>query len=288
MAILTLRDLTVQVDGKPILDGLTLDLWEGHVHAIVGPNGAGKSTLAASIMGLEAYRSLVTGEILFAGERINDLRVDERARRGITLAWQEPARFEGLTVERFIGAVRRPQPASPEQTAASAGATSDQASEAAGTEDDGMIAGALHSAGLDPDRYLQRAVDQTLSGGERKKVEMASILAMRPRLVLLDEPDSGIDVASLEHIFGSLRQLRQSGATVVLITHSLAVLARAEHAFLMCCGRIVDKGDVDRIGDIFAKGCIPCEHGGRLDRVAAAIGEPGRPPGPPGEPGGPS
>ena len=108
MGVLELRDVTLDLGGRRILNGLTVDFWEGHVHALIGPNGAGKSTLAGAIMGLPDYRHL-SGEILLDGEPIQDLPVDERARRGITLAWQEPARFEGLRVDRFILAGARDQ-----------------------------------------------------------------------------------------------------------------------------------------------------------------------------------
>ena len=100
----------------------------------------------------------------------------------------------------------------------------------------------LERVGLDPERYLTRKVDKTLSGGERKRVELASILAMEPRLVLMDEPDSGIDVEALQRIFDALADFKAMGATVIMITHSMAVLEHAEHAFLLCNGRILDKG----------------------------------------------
>jgi Fe-S cluster assembly ATP-binding protein len=239
MGILETDKLSLSLNGKPILNDLSIDFWEGHVHAVVGPNGAGKSTLAATIMGLSGYRE-IGGDIRFQGESIIDLGLDERARRGITLAWQEPARFEGLSVERYVAAAAR--------------------------EDSSKdIPGVLDSVGLDPKNYLGRAVDQTLSGGERKKVELAVILAMRPRLALLDEPDSGIDVASLERIFQAVKLLKESGTTVVLITHSLAVLRQAEHAFLMCCGQLVDKGSVEKIARYFEDKCIPCDHKNRPD-----------------------
>jgi Fe-S cluster assembly ATP-binding protein len=91
MAVLEVKNLSLTLDGKRILNDLSIDFWEGHVHAVVGPNGAGKSTLAFTIMGLAGYRD-VEGEVIFEGESLLDLNVDERARRGITLAWQEPAR----------------------------------------------------------------------------------------------------------------------------------------------------------------------------------------------------
>jgi Fe-S cluster assembly ATP-binding protein len=117
--------------------------------------------------------------------------------------------------------------------------------------------------GLDPSEYLGRAVDRTLSGGERKKIELASILAMQPKLVMLDEPDSGIDVASLQNILQALKHFKSYGATVLLITHSVTVLGQAEHAFLMCCGREVLKGTVDKILPYFEGECIPCDHKNR-------------------------
>lgn len=234
MGIIQVRGLSLAFNGKKILDHVDIDFWEGHVHALVGPNGAGKSTLAATIMGLAGYRN-VEGDITFEGESILGLDVDQRARKGLTLGWQEPARYEGLKVRQFIRA------AAHDKSAAS-------------------VAEVLSRVGLDPGEYLDRAVDKTLSGGERKKIELASILAMRPRVVFLDEPDSGIDVESLERIFDAVKVLREMGSTVVLITHSLTVLGQADHAFLMCHGRIIDKGAVEKIVRYFENKCLPCGH----------------------------
>jgi len=240
MGILELKNLTLQLNGKTILDDLTLDVWEGHVHAVVGPNGAGKSTLANTVMGLSGYRDF-SGDILFEGKSIRELDIDQRARRGITLAWQEPARFEGLNLEDFLrSAAVRKEPA--------------------------FIRDCLEKVGMDPAVYLRRAVDKTLSGGERKKIELASILAMEPRLAILDEPDSGIDVDSLQRIFDAVRILKKAHSTVILITHSPAVLKEAEHAFLLCCGRLLDKGKVDRIDRYFKNQCIPCDHKNQPDK----------------------
>jgi len=234
MGILEVKGLNLTFNGKAILNKLNIDFWEGHIHAVVGPNGAGKSTLAATIMGLAGYRKF-EGDILFDGESIKELDIDDRARKGITLAWQEPARFEGLSIRDFIGAAAR-----------------DKSSDGLG-----MVLGEV---GLDPEEYLDRAVDKTLSGGERKKIELASILAMKPRIAILDEPDSGIDIESIQRIFDAVRVLKEGGTTVILITHSLAVLNQAEHAFLVCHGRIVDKGSVEKIRRYFEDKCIPCDH----------------------------
>ncbi|MBN1197655.1 MAG: ABC transporter ATP-binding protein [Candidatus Aminicenantes bacterium] len=231
--LLEIDSLTLKMDNKTILDNLTLDIWKDHTHAIMGINGAGKSTLANTIMGLNGYQEFA-GEIRFQGKSLKGLSVDERARLGITLSWQEPARFEGLKVRDFIRSSAR-------------------------DKSDDAIQTVLKTVGINPDRYLDRAVDRTLSGGERKKVELASILAMKPRLALLDEPDSGIDIESIERIFNVVRLLREEGTTVVFITHSMAVLEQAEHAFLLCHGRLVDQGNVKKISRYFEGECMPCD-----------------------------
>ena len=107
---------------------------------------------------------------------------------------------------------------------------------------------------------MRRAVDKTLSGGERKKIELASILVMMPQVVLLDEPDSGIDVESLERIFDAIKILKKRGSTVILITHSLKVLEHAEDAFLLCCGSLMEKGSGRSMCKYFKGKCMPCDH----------------------------
>ncbi len=234
MEMLHVKDLGLTLGGKEILKNINITVEKGKIHAIVGPNGAGKSTIAFTLMGLEGYTD-IQGDILFDGESIVHLSVDERAHKGITLAWQEPARYEGLTVERFMKAAAKEK----------------------STE---TVREALAKVGLDPDEYLKRAVDKTLSGGERKKIEVASILVMEPKLALLDEPDSGIDIESIEKIFDIIKVLKENGTTVILITHSLSVLKQAEHAFLMCNGEIVDMGTSKKICRYFEDKCIPCPH----------------------------
>ncbi len=234
MAILELRDVSFMANSTGILNGLTMEFWEGYVHAVVGPNGAGKSTLANVVMGLPDYRHH-EGDILFEGKSIKPLNVDERARLGITLAWQEPARFEGLKVSQFILASAR-------------------------EKNKNEVDRVLELVGLEPARYRNRAVDKTLSGGERKRIELASILAMKPRLVMLDEPDSGVDIEAIERIFEAIAHLKEEGTTVLLITHSARVLEKADHAFLLCSGMLVDKGETAKILEYFSGKCLPCPH----------------------------
>jgi Fe-S cluster assembly ATP-binding protein len=232
MSLLEVQDLHYATGGTRILRGMNLRVEAGSVHAVVGPNGAGKTTLAYAIMGLPDYQP-DGGRILFDGEDITDLRPDERARRGISLAWQEPARFEGISVRDFLSV---------------------------GAGDGGAytVRRAIESVALDPDRYLDRDVDEGLSGGERKRVEVASLVAMNPKLMILDEPDSGIDVEALRAIFDLLSDLPDSGTTVMLVTHSEEVLSQATRATLMCCGKAVDEGDSEEIQRYFERQCIPC------------------------------
>ncbi len=233
MGILHVKDLRLTLGDTSILNGLSFELWEGYVHAIIGPNGSGKSTLASTIMGLSGYQGF-EGDILFKGTSLKGKTVDERARMGITLGWQEPARFEGLKVKDFLMASAK-----------------NKSIEA--------LKSTLDLVGIDKNNYLERSVDKTLSGGERKKIELASLLLMEPKLALLDEPDSGIDMDSIRKIFEAIALLKKQGATVLLITHSQDVLEHAEHAFLMCHGKIVDKGEIKGIGQYFMQKCQICQ-----------------------------
>ncbi len=233
MALLDVENLSLSFDGSHILRGISVHVEQEAIHAVVGPNGAGKTTLASVIMGLPGYEP-ESGRMAFRGRDLNGLPINERARLGLSLAWQEPARFEGLTVREFL----------------SVGA-------ADGSEQ--SLRNALDAVALDPDLYLERAVDTGLSGGERKRVELASIAVMEPRLVILDEPDSGIDVEALRAIFDLLEAMRARGSSVLLVTHSAEVLVRADTATLVCCGKDVDRGPSERIQAYFREKCIPCE-----------------------------
>lgn len=231
--ILRIDNLSLTMNESQILRNLSIDLWQGYIHAIVGPNGSGKSTLANTIMGLSGYRKY-EGDIFFDDQSLKEKSVNERAQMGITLAWQEPARFEGLTVKDFLMA-------------------------SAKNKHIDALKSTMELVGIDPDNYLKRSVDKTLSGGERKKIELASLLLMNPKLALLDEPDSGIDIESINKIFDAIQLLKKQGTTVILITHSLAVLEQAEHAFLLCSGKIVDKGTVDYVSQYFKNKCKICK-----------------------------
>lgn len=235
MALLDITGLRFSVQNKAILDGFKLTLHEAEIHALLGANGTGKTTIAKIIMGCAGYEP-DAGEIRFLGQTLKDRPIDERARMGITLAWQEPARFEGLAVRDYLtlGQVRGRMMSDPAEY--------------------------LRHVGLDPDQYLARAVDKNLSGGERKRIELAAVLAMQPKLALLDEPASGIDMLSLQEIVDVIQSLKQQDSAVLLITHQQEVARIADRASYLCGGRILVTGDPIEVAEIFrTRGCVECD-----------------------------
>ena len=210
MQLLQVKNLSLQIGGQSIFDGLDLSINPREIHALVGTNGSGKSSLAYVILGCEGYTP-TGGEILFEGRSINALRLYERAQLGITLCWQEPARLEGISVADYVNLGK---------------ASIDTAA-------------CLRRVGLAPEQYLQRYIDKTLSGGQRKRIELASVFALRPKLALLDEPDSGIDLLSLGEIEELIQSFKEAGASVLLITHREEIVLIADRASQLCGGKIV-------------------------------------------------
>lgn len=224
-------------DGKKILRGIDLEVGDREIHSIIGSNGAGKSTLAYTLMGLQGYEH-EAGSLTFNGEDISVLSITERAKKGITLAWQEPARFEGLKVRDYLAIGAQ----------AHGGTTEEELREA------------LIKVDLKPDKYLDREVGESLSGGERKRIELASIITMKPKLAVLDEPDSGIDVVSLKEIINFIQVLKENGSSVLVITHREEIAANSDKASLMCEGAILRSGNPIEISEFFKNRCIPCDN----------------------------
>ena len=241
MSLVEIKKLTFEVGQTKILDDLNLTIGFQEIHALLGANGSGKSTLAYVLMGFEGYRPS-SGEILFDGKDIGSLQTYERAQLGMTLAWQEPARFEGITVDQYVRLGR-----------------------------DGIDPGVyLRAVGLSPEVYAHRMVDKSLSGGERKRIELASVLALKPRLAILDEPASGIDMLSVQEIIAVIRAFRDEGASVLLITHVETIGLIADRASQLCAGKIIATGDPKEIADQYKKGsCVRCDGQTCLPSVSA-------------------
>jgi Fe-S cluster assembly ATP-binding protein len=230
VVLLDVQDLEYRAADRPILRGLCLTVQSGEVHALIGTNGTGKSTLAYLIMGCEGYRPHA-GRILFAGRPVEDLPIHERARLGIALAWQEPARFEGLTVRHYLDLQHRGLDPVP----------------------------ILEQVGLKAAAYLDRRVDRTLSGGERKRIELASLLALHPKLAILDEPDSGIDMRSTAALAAVIRSFCADGA-VLLITHREEIALLADRASQLCDGKVVASGAArEVVASYRGRRCLVCD-----------------------------
>jgi Fe-S cluster assembly ATP-binding protein len=234
--LLQVKDVWLQRPGAEVLRGVDLTIGRGEVHALLGLNGSGKTSLALTLMGATGYRP-ERGRILLDGQDITNLSVTERARLGLTLAWQEPARFEGLPTADYL-ALGMEKP------------TRERIEEA------------LAAVALSPDAYLSRTVNSALSGGERKRIELAAVYAMQPRLAILDEPDSGVDVLCIGDIMVLIRRMASEGTSVLLITHRDEMAEVAEKASLMCGGAVVNTGTPAEVREYFAQRCRP--HGDRL------------------------
>ena len=231
LPLLQIHNLTFAAGNQKILDRLDLTIHPREIHALLGANGSGKTTLAYLLMGCEGYIPM-TGSVLFNGTDLLRLKMHERAKLGLTLAWQEPARFEGLTIREYLSLGH------PELTPESL----------------------LLQVGLDPERYLNRRVDKALSGGERHRIELASVLCMKPRLAILDEPAAGIDMLSISHIITVIRTLQENGGAVLLITHQEEVAAIADSASQLCNGRIIFSGDPAHVIEHFrGRTCVRCD-----------------------------
>lgn len=231
LPLLQIHNLTFAAGNQKILDRLDLTIHPREIHALLGANGSGKTTLAYLLMGCEGYIPM-TGSVLFNGTDLLRLKMHERAKLGLTLAWQEPARFEGFTIREYLSLGH------PELTPESL----------------------LLQVGLDPERYLNRRVDKALSGGERHRIELASVLCMKPRLAILDEPAAGIDMLSISHIITVIRTLKENGGAVLLITHQEEVAAIADSASQLCNGRIIFSGDPTHVIEHFrGRTCVRCD-----------------------------
>ena len=232
--MLQVENLQLKLNGKFIINDLNLHVNRGEIHGLLGENGTGKTTIAYLIMGLNNYRP-TGGKIIFEGQDIANLTISQRAKQGISLAWQEPARIEGLRVEDYLKL-------------------------SGNNLDIEQTKRCLWMVGMDPAQYLDRDVDNTLSGGERKRIELASLLAMRPKLAILDEPDSGIDIISLPLILNGMVEMSKQGSSVLLITHNEKVTEIAHRVSVLCAGKIIRTGTPLETSQWFKEHCTTCAH----------------------------
>lgn len=225
--LLEIKNLSTTIDDKEILKGVDLTVKKGEIHIIMGPNGAGKSTLANALMGHPDY-TITAGEILYDGEDLTEMKVNERAKKGLFLSFQYPEEIPGITVENFL------------RTAKNA-VKSKQTSILAFKKE---LAAKMLALGMKED-YAQRYLNVGFSGGEKKKNEILQMSVLEPTLVILDETDSGLDVDAIRIVSEGVKQYASEENAIIVITHYNKLLDYIQPDFvhILKDGKIVKTGD---------------------------------------------
>lgn len=243
--MLEIEDLTVEVNGKTLLHDVNLEVKKGYTNVLFGPNGAGKSALMRTIMGFSEYR-VVKGRILFNGEDIIGLSVDERARLGMGIMMQRPPDMSGIKLRDLVKVLSK------------------------GQRDPEILA-----ENLDMKRFLDRDVNVGFSGGEIKRSELLQLAVQNPNLYLLDEPESGVDLVSIEQVGMTIKGLLEEGLncpgescekgkSALIITHTGQILdyIKADRGYILCNGTIMCSGNpLKMLEEIKSRGyeeCIKC------------------------------
>ena len=240
--MLEIRDLHTVVDGKPILRGVDLEIVAGEVHAVMGPNGSGKSTLAYVLSGREGYHA-DSGEVLYDGQMLLELTPEERARAGLFLAFQYPVEIPGVPNATFlrtaVNAVRLAR--GEEELSAMAFLKEARAK--------------LKQLQMD-ESFLNRQVNVGFSGGEKKRNEILQMAMLEPRLAVLDETDSGLDIDALKIVADGINRLRSAGRAMLVITHYLRLLDYIvpDKVHVLAEGRIVRSGGKELAVELEKKG----------------------------------
>lgn len=240
--MLHIKNLRAGIEGKDILKGINLEVKPGEVHAIMGPNGSGKSTLSSVIAGNEAFE-VYEGEILLNGEDLGELSPEERAHKGIFLSFQYPVEIPGVSVTNFI------------KTAINENRKAKGLDEMPANE---LLAKIKEKADLlEIDRkFLSRSLNEGFSGGEKKRNEIFQLAMLEPKLAILDETDSGLDIDALRVVANGVNKLRNSQNAVVVITHYQRLLDYIVPDFVHVLhdGKIVKSGDKELAHELEDKG----------------------------------
>lgn len=240
--MLKIKNLHASIEDKQILKGLNLEVKPGEVHAIMGPNGAGKSTLSSIVAGKEDYE-VNAGEILFEGENIDELSPEERAHKGIFLSFQYPVEIPGVSVTNFIKT-------SINETRKAQGLEEMPANE--------MLKKIREKAELlEIDRmFLSRSLNEGFSGGEKKRNEIFQMAMLEPKLAILDETDSGLDIDALRIVANGVNKLKSENNAVVVITHYQRLLDYIvpDYVHVLMDGKIVKSGDKNLALELEEKG----------------------------------
>ena len=236
--LLEIRDLHAGVEGKEILKGLNLTVGKGEVHVILGPNGSGKSTLMNIIMGHPKYE-VTAGTIVFDGEDLKELKTFERARKGLFLSFQTPEEIPGITVENMIRTAKR--------------AISGEKVKIIPFRR--KLKAMMEELKMKPE-YAERYMNVGFSGGEKKRNEILQLLMLEPKLALLDETDSGLDVDAVQIVSEGVAKFHNDENSCLIITHNTRILEKlkVDRVHVLMNGQIVEEGGPELIDTINSRG----------------------------------
>ncbi len=236
--MLKIENLRAEIDGQEIIKGLDLEVGKGEIHAIMGPNGSGKSTLSNVLMGHPRYE-VTGGSVTFQDEDVLEMEPDERAKLGMFLAFQYPSEVPGVSVANFL------------RTAVN----SVREEELSPMEMFRLIQDKMRVMQMDP-KFAERYLNEGFSGGEKKRNEILQMLMLEPKLAIMDETDSGLDIDALQVVAKGVNELRGPEFSAVIITHYQRILRYIEpdHVHVMLDGRIVTSGGKELALELEDKG----------------------------------
>ncbi|QOV22450.1 Fe-S cluster assembly ATPase SufC [Anabaenopsis elenkinii] len=240
--VLSVKDLTANVDGTPILKGLNLEVRSGEIHAIMGPNGSGKSTFSKVLAGHPAYE-VTGGEVIFQGENLLEMEPEERARSGVFLAFQYPLEIPGVSNLDFL------------RVAYNSRRKAQGLEELDAFDFDDLIEEKLDVVKMNP-AFLNRSLNEGFSGGEKKRNEILQMALLEPKLSILDETDSGLDIDALKIVANGVNQLTNPENATIMITHYQRLLNYIVPDFVhvMARGRILTSGGKDLALELETRG----------------------------------
>jgi len=247
MAVLEIKDLHVTREGKEILKGVNLKTGPGEVHAIMGPNGSGKSTLAYTLLGHPKYK-VTQGDILIDGKSILKLKADERAKKGLFLGFQYPTEVSGVGFSHFLRTAYN--------SLSKALEGDDREVFITVREFQKYLKENLEKVGL-KEEFLSRYLNEGFSGGEKKRAEVLQMAVLKPKIAILDEPDSGLDIDAIQAVAKAISQVSGKEATTIIITHYARILKyldKLDFVHVFAEGKIMKTGDATLADKLEAEG----------------------------------
>jgi Fe-S cluster assembly ATP-binding protein len=247
MVVLEIKDLHVSIGDKEILKGVNLKTGPGEVHAIMGPNGSGKSTLAYTLLAHPKYK-VTKGDILLDGESILELTADERAKKGLFLAFQYPTEVSGVGFSHFLRTAYN--------SLSKAMDGDDREVFITVREFQKYLKENIAKVGL-REEFLSRYLNEGFSGGEKKRAEVLQMAVLKPKVSILDEPDSGLDIDAVQSVAKAISNVSTTDATVIIITHYARILKfldKLDYVHVFAQGKVIQTGDASLADKLEAEG----------------------------------